>query len=123
MEIKEYLAAGHFMRGSKWRQAAGLAALATVWFGNPAVADELSDIPRIEARRNDGWTWQRYRQAVGASDRKLDIDAATFAAVQERRPAMLNTLRRYLTERLGSDRKSTRLNSSHVSESRMPSSA
>jgi protein-L-isoaspartate(D-aspartate) O-methyltransferase len=94
------------MRGSKCRQAVSLAALATFWAVGPAKAetpvDELSDISRIDARRDDGWTYQRYRQAVGASGRKLDIDAATFTAVQERRAGMLTNVRRYLTERLGS---------------------
>ncbi|HYC65819.1 MAG TPA: hypothetical protein VEC14_13905, partial [Reyranellaceae bacterium] len=36
-----------------------------------------------------------------SSGRKVDIDAATFAAVQQRRQHMLANVRRYLNERLG----------------------
>ena len=78
------------MSGIVPRRAICLAAL--VVCALPASADE---------KRTEAWTFASYRQAVQSSGRKVDIDAATFTAVQERRPAMLANVRSYLTERLG----------------------
>jgi protein-L-isoaspartate(D-aspartate) O-methyltransferase len=84
-----------------WRRAIGIAVASSVCFCFPAFANETKDTTKTEVRRAEDWTFARYRQAMQESGRKVDIDAATFNAVQERRPAMLANVKRYLTERLG----------------------
>jgi protein-L-isoaspartate(D-aspartate) O-methyltransferase len=59
------------------------------------------DVPKADAFKNEDLTFARYREVVLASGRKFDIDAPSFAAMRQRRPAMLDNVRRYLKERLG----------------------
>lgn len=80
--------------------AASVCAAPAAWAEQPG--DELQDIPKVEPRRDEGWTYTRFRQAMMSSGRKSEIDAETFAAVQARRTAMLDRVKRYLTERFGS---------------------
>jgi protein-L-isoaspartate(D-aspartate) O-methyltransferase len=72
------------------RRALCIAVASSFCLSFPVFANEAKD-----------WTFARYRQTVLDSGRKVDIDAATFAAVQARRPAMLANVKRYLAERLG----------------------
>ena len=94
------------MGGGRVRRVAALAAMAVAGLSLPAMAneaeDELRDIPTIEVRRDEGWTFAALRQAVRSSGRKLDLDAAGFAVVQARRQSMLASVGRYLKERFGS---------------------
>ncbi len=89
------------MSGSAWRRALGLVAVWSFCVAIPASANELQDIPTVGTRRDEGWTFERFRQATQGSGRKVEIDALSFGAVQERRPAVLGSIRRYLTERMG----------------------
>ena len=94
------------MSGGRVRRVVALAAMAAAGLSLPAMAneavDELRDIPTIEVRRDEGWTYAALRQAVRSSGRKLDLDAAGFAVVQARRQSMLASVGRYLKERFGS---------------------
>ena len=55
--------------------------------------------------------------------RALHFDAGTFDGTEGYIRYMQNTIRRMTEQPCELDRKSTRLNSSHASKSRMPSSA
>ena len=85
----------------EWRRALGIAVASSVCLSFPVFANEPKDAPKAEIRRAEDWTFARYRESMVESGRKVDIDAATFNAVQARRPAMLANVKRYLAERLG----------------------
>ena len=72
-------------------------------------------VPQVRARMNVGGT--RY---FGITNGGVPTTATTYTTVWNQNP---RTQQKWLVHEVMGDRKSTRLNSSHVSESRMPSSA
>jgi protein-L-isoaspartate(D-aspartate) O-methyltransferase len=73
---------------------AGAAALVMVTAAQAAEAPAASPMT--------GWGYERYVAAMQESGRKVNIDAKTFAEIQERRQPALAIVEKYLKERLGS---------------------
>jgi len=49
----------------------------------------------------DGWTYKKYLKAFKKSGRNTELTAKEFERVQERKPAMLKDIRRYLFRKFG----------------------
>jgi len=78
-----------------------LLGLALFVFSGPASAHPLTDRPAEVPTWGAAWTFERYRDAMRASNRKVNIDAAGFAAIQQRRGMVQTALERYLVWRFG----------------------
>lgn len=73
--------------------AAGIATVAS--------AQETTPAGTVAATVAPAWSWEQFNEAFTASGRKHKITEAEWNAVQEKRPAALAHIERYLTERLG----------------------
>jgi protein-L-isoaspartate(D-aspartate) O-methyltransferase len=69
---------------------------------SPQAADSAAKPAAAAAAARPAWTYERYTAAMQQSGRKVNIDATTFAALQERKKTTLKNIEVYLQQRLGS---------------------
>jgi protein-L-isoaspartate(D-aspartate) O-methyltransferase len=69
---------------------------------SPQAADSAAKPAAAAAAARPAWTYERYTAAMQQSGRQVNIDATTFAALQERKKTTLKNIEVYLQQRLGS---------------------
>jgi protein-L-isoaspartate(D-aspartate) O-methyltransferase len=73
-----------------------LAPFLSLFLAAGAVAAEPPAAPA-----SGGWTYEKYRAAMEASGRRVNVDARAFAEIQARKPQALANIEGYLKSRLG----------------------
>jgi protein-L-isoaspartate(D-aspartate) O-methyltransferase len=66
-----------------------------------AAAEEASKPAVVTAPATTAWTYERFKQAFAESGRKVNINEAEWQAIQDKKPAAMANIERYLAQRLG----------------------